>query len=203
MSYYHISNINIDKENNNISADLADSCWTPIEYFHCDKLFDDDTFEEKYANFIYNAVSGNFHPNPDNIYSKLVMNNLLRNYYDDANDIGILKTYNKYKDVINGILTSDLSKCVKLESERTLNPEYYYALTPINIDEKSKNNGDYYINQKGDLFCFTEKGLMSCSTSENQYGYPLLVIYDDKEKYIEYNDFLKDDSKGLESEVQI
>lgn len=199
MSFYHIKNIKIDKKNNNISADLADSCLTPIKYEHFDKLFDDETFEEKYANFIYNIVSGNFHPLESNGYSKIMMNSLLKNYYDDAHDIGKLNTYYKYRDVITGILTHDLSKCMKLDSERTLNPDYYYVLTPIEIDGEYKDKGDFYTNKKGELYCMTQKGLMKCMESDEHYGYPFRLIYE-TEEFIKYNDFLKSNDVNLEME---
>ncbi len=191
MSFYYIKNIKLDKENNNISADLADSCWSPIEYSHINKLFDDDTFEEKYANFIYNLVSGNFHPAGSNKYSKLVMNNILDNYYDDVHDIGMLNTYNKYKDVIKGILSNNMSECQKLESDRALNPEKYYVLTNIKLE----NNKDisYYTNKKGDLYCLKDKELMLCSDE----GEPLSLVYYDLDMFKHYNSFLIDDSNEI------
>ena len=62
MSYYHIKNINIDKTKNNISADLADSSLYPLTFYNTEFLCQRKTFEETYAEFIYNLVSGNFHP---------------------------------------------------------------------------------------------------------------------------------------------
>ena len=53
MGYYHIKNIKIDRKNNNISADLADSNIYPKTYYHIDSLNDKGSFKEKYANFIY------------------------------------------------------------------------------------------------------------------------------------------------------
>ena len=90
MGFYHIKNIKLDKKNNNISADLADSNLEPRTYYHVDRLFDEDSFSEKYAQFIYNLVSGNFHPSRGSQYSKLVLNNWLDNYYDDVHDIEAL-----------------------------------------------------------------------------------------------------------------
>lgn len=72
MGYYHIKNIKVDRKNNSISADLADSNWEPLDWFYVDNLSDSEKFENKYANFIYNLVSGNFHPSPNNKYSKIV-----------------------------------------------------------------------------------------------------------------------------------
>ena len=81
MSYYHIKNINIDKKKNNISADLADSSLYPLTFYNSEFLCQRNTFEETYAEFIYNLVSGNFHPTSNSKYSKLVLNNYLDNYF--------------------------------------------------------------------------------------------------------------------------
>lgn len=187
MSYYHIKNINIDKKNNCISADLADSCWSPLDWIHINDLSDKKTFEEKYANFIYNLVSGNFHPTSNNKYSKIVMNHYLHNYYDDAHDIGELATYNKYKNVVMAIMNNDYSKCVQLKSDRELNPEKYYILNKIDIH--SKYDGEYYTNENGDLFNYNDNELNICSTRKDNYGYPL-CISQDIDKFREFNDFL-------------
>ncbi len=192
MSFYYLKNLKIDKENNNFSADLADSCWTPIEYFHVNNLFEDKTYEENYARLMYDFICGNFHPNRSNKYSKLVMNNLFSNYYQDSHDIGILNTYHKYEDVINGILSGDKSKCIKLESDRTLNPEQYYVLTPVTLENKIDTS--YYENKRGDLYCIQDKELMLCSKE----GEPLSLVYYDLDKFKEHNDFLTDKDSGME-----
>lgn len=199
MSYYHIKNIDIDKKNNKISADLADSCFSPLEYFHIGSLCDKETFEEKYANFIYNVVSGNFHPQSNNRYSKLVMNHWLENYYDDAHDIGEVETYNKYKEVINGILTNNSSKIKMLESDKELNPEKYYCLKPIEVN--TKYEGIYYANEKGKIFNYTnDKGLQLCDNRINNYGEPICVP-SDIDKFIEHNEFLQ--SNVLDDSVEL
>ena len=74
MSYYHIKNIHIDKTKNNISADLADSSLYPLTFYNTEFLCQRITFEETYAEFIYNLVSGNFHPTSNSKFSKLVLN---------------------------------------------------------------------------------------------------------------------------------
>lgn len=190
MSYYHIKNVNIDRKNNKISADLADSNLYPISYYRVDNLFDKETFEENYAAFIYNVVSGNFHPQRNNKYYKIMMNHWLKNYYDDEKDIGVLETYHKYKDVVKGLLTNNSSKLVLLQSERELNPERYYVLKPVKLDVKY--DGDYYANDKGEIYNYTkEEGLQECENRKvSTYGYPFGKPYD-IDKFIEYNDFLK------------
>jgi len=188
MSYYHIKNINIDKKNNCISADLADSCWQPLDWVHINDLFKEGSFEEKYANFIYNLVSGNFHPSSHNNYSKIVMNHYLNNYYDDAHDIGVLETYNKYKNVVNSLMNDDFSKCVELKSDRELNPDKYYVLEKTKVIDL-KYDGDYYMNKKGELYSFNNGKFSLCSTMEKDYGCPLYTPLD-IDKFKEYNDFL-------------
>lgn len=199
MSYYHIKNINVDRKNNCISADLADSCWHPLDWFHINDLCDKTKFEDKYANFIYNLVTGNFHPISNNKYSKIVMNHYLSNYYDDAHDIGELNTYDKYKDVIKGIMNNDYSKCIILKSDRELNPNRYYKLTPIKTNI-NKCNADYYTNEKGELYCISEGKLKRCDSTEKNYGYPLYEPQD-VECFINNNDFLKN-SANISSNKQ-
>lgn len=198
MGYYHIKNIKIDKKGNKISADLADSNWYPIDYVHVEDLCDKKSFEEKYANFIYNVVVGNYHPNNSNKFSRLVMNYYLDNYYDDAHDIGEVETYNKYKDVINSILTYNSNKIVMLESDREINPEKYYVLKPIELNVKYE--GDYYANQKGEIYNYNNGKLSLCDNSLKNYGYPLSTPYHNMDKFIKYNDFLlsRKTEKGIE-----
>jgi len=197
MSYYHIKNIDISKKKNKISADLADSSLYPISYFHVDNLSNKETFEEKYADFIFNVVSGNFHPQRNNVFYRIMMDHWLENYYDDAHDIGSLATYHKYKDVVDGLLTNNESKLVMLPSERELNPERYYVLKPIKLDVDY--DGDYYINEKGVIYNYTkEKGLQDCENREiSTYGKPYGKPYE-LDKFIQYNKFLKEKDKELE-----
>lgn len=189
MSYYHIINIKMDKKNNSISADLADSCWEPSRWVHLKDLCDKETFEEKYANLMYNLISGNYHPSLNTRYSRLVMNPYLKNYCDDVHDIGELKTYYKYKEVIIGIINDDYDKCVVLKSERELYPNRYYKLTPIKI-KVNQYGGNYYTNEKGELYCYKQGKLYFCDSTNKDYGYPLYVPLDVK-KYFEINGFLK------------
>lgn len=203
MSYYHIKNIKIDRENNYISADLADSCWQPLDWFHVDNLCDKDTFKEKYANFIYNLVSGNFHPSSNNKYSKIVMNNYLKNYYDDAHDIGELETFYKYQTVVNAILRNDFSKVTILPSDREIRPHYYYDLLPFYVT--TKYNLSYYKNEKGELFGYDGEKLYCCVSLEKNYGYPISIPLDN-EKFKEYNAFLNDkhnNKNDIEKDVEI
>ena len=204
MGFFHIKNIKIDKKNNVISGDLADSNWTPIEYKHYDDFCFGDTFEEKYANFIYNVVSGNYHPMASNKYDKIMMNSKLCNYYQDAHDIGELETYRKYEEVVNGILNNNPEKVVVLESDRTLYPEKYYVLYPIEMEEqnKYKNNGDFYTNSKDELYCFMNNKLMYCDNEKN-YGYPYYSVYDnEKDMFEKYNKFLnKENNEEINYEV--
>ena len=125
MSYYHIKNINIDKKKNNISADLADSSLYPLTFYNSEFLCQRNTFEETYAEFIYNLVSGNFHPTSNSKYSRLVLNNYLDNYYEDVKDIGVVETYKKYKDNVDAILSGNLSKIKHIESDKELHPEIF------------------------------------------------------------------------------
>lgn len=188
MGYYHIKNIKIDKKNNKISAELADSNLEPIEFYPVDDLSDKTSFKEKYATFIYNLVAGNFHPYQNNKYSKIVMHHLLENYYDDVRNIGMLDTYYKYKDVVAGIMNNDSTKYIMLESDRELNPQEYYDLKSIEITTEHK--GQYYTNNKNELYLYNnEKGLLKCDNSKKNYGYPFGTPRD-IEKFKEYNDFL-------------
>lgn len=197
MSYYHIKNINIDKTKNNISADLADSSLYPLTFYNTEFLCQRKTFEETYAEFIYNLVSGNFHPTSNSKFSKLVLNHDLENYYDDAHNIGKLETYYKYKNNIDAILSGNLSRIKNIESDKEMHPEKYYVLTKLDLD--IGYDYEYYINKRGKLYTFINNKIMSCSQDDKNYGYPLSAVYGkEKEKLLEYNDFLKDKSDELE-----
>lgn len=197
MSYYHIKNINIDKTKNNISADLADSSLYPLTFYNTEFLCQRKTFEETYAEFIYNLVSGNFHPTSNSKFSKLVLNHDLENYYDDAHNIGKLETYYKYKNNIDAILSGNLSRIKNIESDKEMHPEKYYILTKLDLD--IGYDYEYYINKRGKLYTFINNKIMSCSQDDKNYGYPLSAVYGkEKEKLLEYNDFFKDKSDELE-----
>lgn len=197
MSYYHIKNIHIDKTKNNISADLADSSLYPLTFYNTEFLCQRKTFEETYAEFIYNLVSGNFHPTSNSKFSKLVLNHDLENYYEDAHNIGKLETYYKYKNNIDAILSGNLSKIKNIESDKEMHPEKYYVLTKLDLD--IGYDYEYYINKRGKLYTFINNKIMSCSQDDKNYGYPLSAVYGkEKEKLLEYNDFLKDKSDELE-----
>lgn len=197
MSYYHIKNIHIDKTKNNISADLADSSLYPLTFYNTEFLCQRITFEETYAEFIYNLVSGNFHPTSNSKFSKLVLNHDLENYYEDAHNIGKLETYYKYKNNIDAILSGNLSRIKNIESDKEMHPEKYYVLTKLDLD--IGYDYDYYINKRGKLYTFINNKIMSCSQDDKNYGYPLSVVYGkEKEKLLEYNDFFKDKSDELE-----
>lgn len=197
MSYYHIKNINIDKTKNNISADLADSSLYPLTFYNTEFLCQRKTFEETYAEFIYNLVSGNFHPTSNSKFSKLVLNHDLENYYDDAHNIGKLETYYKYKNNIDAILSGNLSRIKNIESDKEMHPEKYYVLTKLDLD--IGYDYKYYINKRGKLYTFINNKIMSCSQDDKNYGYPLSAVYGkEKEKLLEYNDFFKDKNDELE-----
>lgn len=197
MSYYHIKNINIDKTKNNISADLADSSLYPLTFYNTEFLCQRKTFEETYAEFIYNLVSGNFHPTSNSKFSKLVLNHDLENYYDDAHNIGKLETYYKYKNNIDAILSGNLSRIKNIESDKEMHPEKYYVLTKLDLD--IGYDYEYYINKRGKLYTFINNKIMSCSQDDKNYGYPLSAVYGkEKEKLLEYNDFFKDKVDELE-----
>lgn len=197
MSYYHIKNIHIDKTKNNISADLADSSLYPLTFYNTEFLCQRITFEETYAEFIYNLVSGNFHPTSNSKFSKLVLNHDLENYYDDAHNIGKLETYYKYKNNIDAILSGNLSRIKNIESDKEMHPEKYYVLTKLDLD--IGYDYEYYINKRGKLYTFINNKIMSCSQDDKNYGYPLSAVYGkEKEKLLEYNDFFKDKNDELE-----
>lgn len=197
MSYYHIKNIHIDKTKNNISADLADSSLYPLTFYNTEFLCQRITFEETYAEFIYNLVSGNFHPTSNSKFSKLVLNHDLENYYEDAHNIGKLETYYKYKNNIDAILSGNLSRIKNIESDKEMHPEKYYVLTKLDLD--IGYDYEYYINKRGKLYTFINNKIMSCSQDDKNYGYPLSAVYGkEKEKLLEYNDFFKDKSDELE-----
>ena len=190
MSYYHIKNIKIDRINNTISADLADNNLSPLKWIHVDNLYNKKTFKEKYAYFIYDLVSGNFHTFENNKYSKLVLNKYLTNYYDDVHDIGMLETFDKYKDAIKDILNNNYYDLKVIPSDREIRPELYYNLYPINLETKHKLA--YYKNLKEELYGFNGKKLYCCDTD----GYPLTIVFNE-EQFRKYNSFLQENEDKL------
>lgn len=195
MSYYHIRKININKKNNEISFEAAASNITPIDYSLVNDNDVKTSFEDKYSNFIYNVISGNFHPLNGSNYSKLVMNRFLENYYNDASDIGKINTYNKYSKVINGILRDDFKNIFVISSDRELNPQNYYILKSADI--KNEYGTNYFKNNIGELFLLDDKKVLKkCDNSNKNYGYPLYKA-SEYEMFKEYNDFLNIDEDNI------
>lgn len=199
MSYYHTKNIKMNKEKNIISADLADSSWSPLRYTHVENLYPKSTsFEESYADLMSDIINGNFHPTKSSEFYPLCMK-FGMNYYDDVRDIGTLNTYNKYKDEISEVIQNPSYKSNPLPRDRELNPKKYYSLIPVNVDTKYDYN--YFEDSKGKLFCIDDGKLSICGSDpdhKNSYGYPLYNIYDDFDgenaidKYMKYSPELCD-----------
>ena len=133
MGYYHIKNINIDKENEKITAEFADSNTSPTIYWKSE--INGKTFHEKYSYLMYDIITGNYHPNSSSKYYSLCnawVAPPLRNFTGDCSILGIEKAYDKYKNVIDALIKNKEPEIIKSEIE--LHYEINYG---VNKDYKN------------------------------------------------------------------
>lgn len=118
MGYYHIKNIDIDKKNETITAEFADSNTFPTTYWKSE--IKGNTFHEKYSYLIYDIITGNYHPTSSSKYNVLCntwAEPALANFTGDCNILGVERAYDKYKNVIEAILQKKEPEIIKSEIE--------------------------------------------------------------------------------------
>ena len=118
MGYYHIKNINIDKDNEKITAEFADSNTSPTIYWKSE--INGKTFHEKYSYLMYDIITGNYHPNSSSKYYSLCnawADPPLKNFTGDCSILGIEKAYDKYKNVIDALIKNKEPEIIKSEIE--------------------------------------------------------------------------------------
>lgn len=118
MSYYHIQNIDIDKEKGTITGQFADSSVSPMTYFKSEIKGKD--IHEKYSHLMYDIIAGNYHPNSSSKYYALCnawADPPLRNFIGDCTILGVERTYDKYKNVIDALIKNKEPEIIKSEIE--------------------------------------------------------------------------------------
>lgn len=125
MGYYHLKNLDINKKEGTITGEFADSNVFPITYFKSE--IKGKSFHEKYSYLIYDIITGNYHPSSSSKYYVLCNSwcePALKNFTNDCSILGIEKTYDKYKNVIEDMLHKKEPEILKSEIELHYNIEY-------------------------------------------------------------------------------
>lgn len=124
MGYYLLRNLRLDKRNNKIAAEVADSCWRDENDNHIYNKSEDiypsiKTWEEKYAHLIYSVVTGGVRIQGSHKLRRIEYDKCIKelsHYYDDCLKLGDVNTYKKYKDVIENILTEKKDYIIKFSN---------------------------------------------------------------------------------------
>ena len=112
MSYYKIKNLKIDKKNNKISCDIADSSirsWdNKFVFDHCDDMYNNlKTIGDKICALYYNIIEGNIHINSgkykDLVCTFITFNDFVKEYRDirykeDMKENELYNLYLKYEN---------------------------------------------------------------------------------------------------------
>lgn len=148
MSYYILKNLKLDKKNNKMSAEVADSCWRDNnDKFIFDKTEDIypsiKTWEEKYAHLIWSIIRGGVRIEGNSKLKRLEGldgQGGLGNCYDECNKLNDVELYNKYKDVIDGILKEEKNCIIKFKDSmaylKSIGTKHYKYT--FNIEEAKK-----------------------------------------------------------------
>lgn len=121
MSYYKIKNLKIDKKNNKISCDIADSSirsWdNKFVFDHCDDIYDNlKTIGDKICTLYYNIIEGNIHIDSgkykDLVCTFITFNDFIKEYRDirckeDIKENELYNLYLKYENDFKDYLKKD------------------------------------------------------------------------------------------------
>lgn len=144
MGYYHIKNIDIDKKNETITAEFADSNTSPTIYWKSE--IKGTTFHEKYSYLIYDIITGNYHPNSSSKYNVLCnawADPPLKNFVGDCGILGIERTYDKYKKVIDDLIKHKEPEIIKSEIELHYKIDYGANKDYENLSQKVRNISNF------------------------------------------------------------
>lgn len=148
MSYYILKNLKLDEKNNKMSAEVADSCWRDDSgKFIFDKTEDIypsiKTWEEKYAHLIWSIISGGVRIEGNNKLKRLEGLDGqagLGKYYEECHKLNDVELYDKYKDVIEGILKEEKNSIIKFKDSmaylKSIGTKHYRYT--FNIEEAKK-----------------------------------------------------------------
>lgn len=187
MGYYHLKNLDINPKKGTITGEFADSNVYPKTYFKSE--IKGNTFHEKYSYLMYDIITGNYHPNSSSKYYILCntwSEGALKNFSNDCNILGVERTYDKYKKVIEDILNKRKPEILKSEIE--LHYELDYGENKSYEELKNKTDSLYNlmegIRNNPNLSSTDKLELYQNFVKINNISFPLVTLsgYDNHTK---------------------
>lgn len=137
MSYYILKNLKLDKKNNKMSAEVADSCLRDNSgKFIFDKTEDIypsiKTWKEKYAHLIWSILTNGVRIEGNSKLKKLEGldgQGGIGNYYEECQKLNDVELYDKYKNAIEDILNEKKEYILKHKQNdmyiKSIGQKYY------------------------------------------------------------------------------
>lgn len=180
MSSDYIRKLKIDRENNIMTAEIADMRCKPIIYRKVELYKGIDNFDEKYGELIYALMTGLYHFS-DNSHELVKLGNgektlyEIQNYSDDCRALGVLKAYQKYENKIAQILKEGIEgrKLEVIPSELEL---HYTMETLPNKTFKDVSKIFYTLET------ITENKNLTVKEKKSSYSELLNKLLDEKDK---------------------
>ena len=180
MSSDYIRKLKIDRENNIMTAEIADMRCKPINYRKVELYKGIDNFDEKYGELIYALMTGLYHFS-DNSHELVKLGNgektlyEIQNYSDDCRALGVLKAYQKYENKIAQILKEGIEgrKLEVVPSELEL---HYTMETLPNKTFKDVSKIFYTLET------ITENKNLTVKEKKSSYSELLNKLLDEKDK---------------------
>lgn len=180
MSSDYIRKLKIDRENNIMTAEIADMRCKPITYRKVELYKGIDNFDEKYGELIYALMTGLYHFS-DNSHELVKLGNgektlyEIQNYSDDCRALGVLKAYQKYENKIAQILKEGIEgrKLEVIPSELEL---HYTMETLPNKTFKDVSKIFYTLET------ITENKNLTVKEKKSSYSELLNKLLDEKDK---------------------
>ena len=180
MSSDYIRKLKIDRENNIMTAEIADMRSKPITYRKVELYKGIDNFDEKYGELIYALMTGLYHFS-DNSHELVKLGNgektlyEIQNYSDDCRALGVLKAYQKYENKIAQILKEGIEgrKLEVVPSELEL---HYTMETLPNKTFKDVSKIFYTLET------ITENKNLTVKEKKSSYSELLNKLLDEKDK---------------------
>ena len=179
MSYYHIKNLDINKEKGTITAEFADSNIFPRTYWKSE--IKGKTFHEKYSYLIYDIITGNYHPNSFSKYNVLCntwAEPSLVNFIGDCEILGVEKAYDKYKNVIEAILQHKKPEIIKSEIELHYKIDYGANKDYESLNQKVRDISNFMQGIRHNKNLSHQERLVTLKEFEEKIGisFPLVTI---------------------------
>ena len=180
MSSDYIRKLKIDRENNIMTAEIADMRCKSITYRKVELYKGIDNFDEKYGELIYALMTGLYHFS-DNSHELVKLGNgektlyEIQNYSDDCRALGVLKAYQKYENKIAQILKEGIEgrKLEVIPSELEL---HYTMETLPNKTFKDVSKIFYTLET------ITENKNLTVKEKKSRYSELLNKLLDEKDK---------------------